>query len=71
MTAPDGYVPTYTIKKNQDIQTGELPADDAFFKSIKRFGDCIRDNDTRKENYLLLLQQERLVEEFKHLSNIR
>lgn len=70
LTAPDGFVPTYTIKKNQNIQTGNLPADDAFLKSIKRFGECLRDKDTREENYHLLLQQERLVEEFKQLSNM-
>ena len=70
LTAPDGFVPSYTIKKNQDIQTGELPADDAFLKSIKRFGMCVKDNATREENYQLLLQQERLVEEFKQLSKM-
>lgn len=71
LTAPDGFVPTYTIKKNQDIQTGELPADDAFLKSIRRFGSCVKEVSTREENYQLLLQQERLVEEFKIMSKIR
>lgn len=70
LTAPDGFIPTFTIKKNQEIQTGELPADDAFLKSIERFGTCVIDNATRKENYYFLLQQERLVEEFKQLSKI-
>ena len=70
LTAPDGFVPTYTIKKNQDIQTGVLPADDAFLKSIKRFGTCVIDNAMREENYQLLLQQERMVEEFKRLCNM-
>ena len=70
LTAPDGFIPSYTIKKNQDIQTGELPADDAFLKSIKRFGTCVKDNTIREENYQLLLQQERLVEEFKQLNKM-
>lgn len=70
LTAPDGVTPTYTIKKNQDIQTGELPADDAFLKSIVRFTKCVINEKDRKENYQLLLQQERLVEEFKNLSKM-
>lgn len=70
LTAPDGFIPSYTIKKNQDIQTGELPADDAFLKSIMRFGTCVKDNAIREENYQLLLQQERLVEEFKQLNKM-
>lgn len=71
LTAPDGFVPTYTIKKNQDIQVGEFPADDAFLKSIRRFGTCMKDHATREENYKLLLQQEHLVEEFKQLSKMK
>lgn len=71
LTAPDGFVPTYTIKNNQDIKHGELPADDAFLKSIKRFAACVNGIETRKENYQILLQQERLVEEFKQLSKLK
>lgn len=70
LTAPDGYVPSYTIKKNQEFTNGELPADDAFLKSIQRFGVCVKDVTARKENYQILLQQERLVEEFKNLSKM-
>jgi len=71
LTAPDGFTPTYTLKKNQDIHTGELPADDAFLKSIQRFGKCVTNEATRKENYQILLQQERLVEQFKKLSEMK
>lgn len=70
LTAPEGFVPTYTIKNNQDINTGNLPADDAFLKSIKRFSLCVKDANARQENYQILLQQERLVEEFKQLSKM-
>lgn len=70
LTAPAGFTPTYTIKKNQDIVTGELPADDAFLKSIKRFASCVKDSAIRIENYQILLQQEKLVEEFKQLCNM-
>lgn len=68
LTAPDGFAPTYTLKKNQDIQTGELPVDDAFLKSIQRFGMCVKDNNTRKENYGILINQQSLVEQYLNLS---
>lgn len=71
MTAPNGFAPSYTIKKNQEFTTGELPADDAFLKSIERFGACVKDAYTRIENFEMLLHQERLVEEFKKLSRMQ
>lgn len=67
LTAPAGFVPTYTIKKNQNIESRELPADDAFFKSIERFVDCIKNEKSRKEEYGILQKQEILVEQFKDL----
>jgi len=70
LTAPAGFVPTYTIKKNQDYETRELPVDDAFYKSILRFTRCIKDRIIRKENYQLLLKQETLVEQFKQLARM-
>ena len=68
LTAPEGFVPTYTIKKNQDFETRNLPADDAFLKSINHFVLCINDNDVRRNNYRILYQQEKLVEEFKQFA---
>lgn len=65
LTAPAGFAPSYTIIKNQDNETRSLAADDAFMKSILRFGACIFDDRIREENYQLLLKQEELVEEFK------
>lgn len=64
LTAPAGFVPSYTIKKNQDIETRNLPADDAFLKSIKRFVDCVADDNIREDNYRVLHRQEVLVEQF-------
>lgn len=64
LTAPAGFVPSYTIKKNQDIETRQLPADDAFLKSIQRFEACVKDAQTRKEEYALLHDQEVLVEQY-------
>ncbi len=70
LTAPAGFVPSYTIKKNQDIECRELPADDAFLKSILRFKDCIEDEEVRKENYQILARQEKLVEDFKTIAGL-
>ena len=70
LTAPAGFVPSYTIKKNQEIETRELPADDAFLKSIQRFVACVESDETRKEEYDLLHAQETLVEQFKELAKI-
>ena len=70
LTAPAGFVPTYTIKKNQAVETRELPADDAFLKSILRFKSCIEDKELRNENYQILVCQEKLVEDFKTLAGL-
>lgn len=64
LTAPDGFAPSYTIKKNQEFESRQLSADDAFLKSIKRFVDCIDSVDVRTEEYEFLKKQEELVEEF-------
>ena len=70
LTAPEGFVPTYTIKKNQEYETRDLPADDAFLKSIQRFAMCVNDTAVRLENYKVLHCQESLVEQFKTLSRL-
>lgn len=70
LTAPAGFVPSYTIKKNQNIETRQLPADDAFLKSIHRFVVCIESEAVRKVEYKILHNQEVLVEQFKELARI-
>lgn len=66
LTAPEGFVPSYIIKKNQDIETRQLSADDAFVKSIQRFVECVEELAVRQEEYELLKKQEELVEEFRN-----
>lgn len=68
LTAPAGFVPEYTIKKNQDYETRKLPADDAFGKSISRFKDCIADADTRQEEYRLVQREAYLMTKFKEMA---
>ena len=70
LTAPEGFIPSYTIKKNQEYETRELPADDAFLKSILRFVACVGDVQIRRDNYGILHNQEYLVETFKKLSGL-
>lgn len=68
LTAPAGFIPSYTIKKNQHMEIRKLSEDDAFLKSIKRFQVCLSNEKIRKENYRLLHEQEVLLEQFKYLS---
>jgi hypothetical protein len=71
LTAPEGFVPSYVIKKNQNFVTRNLPADDAFLKSIQHFSACVEEDELRKENYFIMHRQESLVEQFKNLSGLQ
>lgn len=64
LTAPAGFEPSYSIKKNQEVETRSLPADDAFYKSIVYFVNCINNDRVRTDNYEQLHRQEKLVDEF-------
>lgn len=65
LTAPAGFAPTMTIKKNTAVEERPLPADDAFRKSIEHFLACAEDPAVRAENYRAILRQARLVEQFR------
>lgn len=70
LTAPAGFAPSYTIKKNQDIETRPLAADDAFLKSIQRFEKCVKNAGICNEEYDILHQQAELVEQYKMLCDL-
>ena len=70
LTAPAGLVPEVIIRKGNEEEKRNLPADDAFKKSILHFCKCIEEEEVRKANYETLLRQARLVEQFKQLANI-
>ena len=70
LTAPAGFTPGVIIRKGNEEEKRNLPADDAFKKSILHFSQCIEDAETREENYQALLRQAKLVEDFKALANI-
>lgn len=65
LTAPANFVPTYTIKKNQEFEIRKLPIDDVFLKSILHSEACVGDVNSRKNYYNLLHEQEKLVEDVK------
>lgn len=65
LTAPAGFTPTATIKNGNEDRIINLPADDAFQKSIRHFVACIEDEKTRKERYQIIVKQAELVDEFK------
>ncbi len=69
LTAPAGFVPTAIIKKGNDERTIQLPADDAFLKSIRHFVACINNEKIRKDRYEIITKQARLVDDFKRLAN--
>lgn len=71
LTAPDGFEPEYEISKNGTVQKYKIQPDDAFYKSIMRFKNCIENENCRLENYDELLKQEKLVENFAHISGLR
>ena len=70
LTAPAGFVPEVIIRKGNEEEKRNLPADDAFKKSILHFCECIEEEEVRKENYQTLLRQARLVEDFKNLAGL-
>ena len=68
LTAPADFIPTATIRKGNEEKTIDLPADDAFLKSIKHFVKCIKDEKVREERYRIIIKQAELIDEFKRLS---
>ena len=70
LTAPVGFEPTFTIKKNQEYETRTLPKDDTFLKSIRRFENCVNDDFIRKQNYSILHKQEFLLDQFMSLCSL-
>lgn len=64
-TAPPNLVPNLVLTVNGESEKIDLPEDDSFVKSLKRFRKCIDENNIRSENYSEILRQAELVEEFK------
>lgn len=65
LTAPAGFIPQVTIRKENKEVIRDLPADDAFSKSIKYFVNCINDLEYRENNYSAIVEQAKLVDQFR------
>jgi predicted dehydrogenase len=64
LTAPAGFMPELIVNIGNKTETRELPADDAFKKSILHFKQCIEDDTARMNNYKTILKQAQLVNQF-------
>lgn len=71
LTAPVGCVPDYTVKQNQEYNKYYFSEDDAFLKSINRFGVCIENASVRKDNYEVLRRQSTLLQQFREISGLK
>lgn len=68
LTAPDGFIPSYEISRDGTTSHFEMKADDAFFKSILHFSECVQNDEKRKENYKSILKQVEFIDKFFCLS---
>lgn len=62
LTAPAGFIPTAVIKVGNEEREVQLSVDDTFLKSIEHFARCVKDSETRLNNYKSLVKQASLVE---------
>lgn len=68
LTAPAGFAPTATIRKGNEDTVINLPADDAFLKSLRHFVKCVQNEEIRKERYQIITKQAELVDDFKKIA---
>ena len=64
LTAPKGFTPTMSIKKNVNVEEINLPEDDSFKKSIEYFIKAIEDSSVREKTYLEILKQAKMIDDF-------
>ncbi|MDD6824946.1 MAG: Gfo/Idh/MocA family oxidoreductase [Oscillospiraceae bacterium] len=68
LTAPAGFTPSVTIRKGNEDTVIDLSADDAFKKSIERFIACVNSEEVRRKNYMDIVKQAELVDEFRKIA---
>ncbi len=68
LTAPDGFIPEVTLEFQNKTETLQLPADDAFKKSILHFERCINDKLIRTNSYNIVTKQAHLLNKFLELA---
>lgn len=64
-TAPADYAPTAVIETGAEKLTVELPSDDHFVKSIRKFLEAVKDENVRKDMAAALVRQSAFVEEIR------
>lgn len=69
LTAPAGFEPTATIRKNGQATTLKLSSDDSFAKSIQVFHESIVNADRRQDICSAILKQAQLLEDFQQLAS--
>lgn len=68
LTAPEGFKPTMTIRRNGEATDYVLDADDTFRKSIEHFLECVESPDVAARRRAEILAQAQLVEQVRILS---
>lgn len=72
LTAPAGFEPELVVKiGNEKAKIKKLPADDTFLKSIKKFSDCIKNDEIREENNSMILKQAEYVDKFRSAVEVK
>ena len=71
LTAPAGFIPQMQIRFNGKEETLELPADDAFRKSLLHFLECMNDETVREKTYGAIGRQAGYIDEFNRLSETK
>lgn len=71
LTAPVGFVPKYTLKKNHEYTDHDFSEDDAFLKSINRFAECVDDVLVREDNYSIIIKQAQMLQQFREISGLK
>lgn len=71
LTAPDGLRPKLEVWKNGVAEEVLLSSDDTFFKSLQNFNNSIINSQDRADNYMQILKQAKLVEDFKKMAFIQ
>lgn len=65
LTAPAGFEPVMTVRRNGEETTTTLAADDSFLKSIEHFLDCTVDPKVAAARRCEIMHQARLVEDVR------
>lgn len=69
LTAPKDYQPKVIVRKGNEGIEYSLSEDDTFKNSISRFVKSMESKDIREENYQQMIDQAKILDEFKRKAN--